>query len=196
MSKKAINTVIISDEAKSTQLLKRVFESTEYKVIFESTTLDKQLSGTWMIEPDLLIVVSRNLDASMLPQLKTINVQYPLPIVVFTKVDIDDAIAQAIEAGISSYIVDGLHENRIIPILKTAYVRFTHQQKLLKQLDELKTSLADRKIIDRAKGLVMQQRQCSEDDAYKLLRTSAMNQNMRLAALSKTIVEAAVLFNQ
>jgi response regulator NasT len=193
MSKKVINTVIISDEAKSTQLLKQVFESTVYKVIFESTHLDKQMSGAWMIEPDLLIVVSSNLDASMLPRLKAINEQCPLPIVLFTNADSD--IDQAIEAGISSYIVDGLDENRIISILKTTYVRFTHQQKLLKQLDDLKTSLADRKIIDRAKGLVMQQRQCSEDDAYKLLRTSAMKQNLRLAALSKTIVEAAVLFS-
>jgi len=148
-----------------------------------------------MIEPDLLIVVNSKLDDGILAQLKTVINQYPLPIVVFTNVEIDDAIDQAIEAGISSYIVDGLDENRIISILKTAYVRFTHQQKLLKQLDYLKTNLADRKIIDRAKGLVMQQRQCSEDDAYKLLRTSAMKQNMRLAALSKTIVEAAVLLN-
>tara|TARA_R110002049_G_scaffold144478_3_gene306740 strand:- start:4594 stop:5178 length:585 start_codon:yes stop_codon:yes gene_type:complete len=192
---KVINTVIISDEPESTQLLKQVFDSTEYKVIFESTCLDKQISGTWMIEPDLLIVVSRNLDAGILSQLKTVINQYPLPIVVFTNVDMDDAIDQAIESGISSYIVDGLHKNRIIPILKTAYVRFTHQQKLLKQVEDLKISLADRKIIDRAKGLIMQQRQCSEDDAYKLLRTSAMKQNMRLAALSKTIVEASVLFN-
>jgi len=157
--------------------------------------LGEQISGTWMIEPDLLIVVNSKLDDGILAQLKTVINQYPLPIVVFTNVEIDDAIDQAIEAGISSYIVDGLDENRIISILKTAYVRFTHQQKLLKQLDYLKTNLADRKIIDRAKGLVMQQRQCSEDDAYKLLRTSAMKQNMRLAALSKTIVEAAVLLN-
>ncbi len=195
MSKNVINTVIISDEVESTQLIKKVFESTEYKVIFESTCLDKQISGSWMIEPDLLIVVSSSLEAGILAQLKTVVNQYPLPIVVFTHVDMDDAIDQAIEAGISSYIVDGLHENRVIPILKTAHVRFNHQQKLLKQLEELKISLADRKIIDRAKGLVMQQRQCSEDDAYKLLRTSAMKQNMRLATLSKTIVEASVLFN-
>ena len=191
-----INTVIISDEPESTQLLKRVLESTEYKVIFESTRLDDQILGTWMIEPDLLIVVSTKLDTGILVQLKTVISQYPLPIVVFTQVDIDDAIDQAIEGGISSYIVDGLKESRVISILKTAYARFTHQQKLLKQLEDLKTSLADRKIIDRAKGLVMQQRQCSEDEAYKLLRSSAMKQNMRLATLSKTIVEAAVIFNQ
>jgi response regulator NasT len=195
MSKNVINTVIISDEIESIQLLKKVFESTQYKVIFESTCLDRQISGSWMTEPDLLIVVSSNLDAGILAQLKIVVNQYPLPIVVFTHVDMDDAIDQAIEAGISSYIVDGLHENRIIPILKTAHVRFTHQQKLLKQLEKLKISLADRKIIDRAKGLVMQQRQCTEDDAYKLLRTSAMKQNMRLAALSKTILEASILFN-
>lgn len=187
---KIINTVIISDDPESTLLLKSVFESTEYKIIFESAHLDKHISGTWLIDPDLLIVVKSYPDPALLRQLSTIFNQYPLPIVVFTKVVMDDAIEQAIEAGISSYIIDGLNEYRVIPILKTAIIRFLHHNKLLKQLDELKTNLADRKIIDRAKGLVMHQRQCSEDEAYKLLRSSAMKQNMRLATLSKTIVEA------
>ncbi|HEC60019.1 hypothetical protein LCGC14_0724500 [marine sediment metagenome] len=192
---KAINTIVISDQPASTLLLKKVFESTEYKIIFESSILDKQLSGSWMIEPDLLIIINRQLGSGTLEQLKTIITHYPLPIVVFSNVDTNDAIHEAIETGISSYIVNGLDEKRIINILKTASIRFNHQQQLLKQLEDLKTSLAERKIIDRAKGLVMQQRQCSEDDAYKLLRTSAMKQNLKLATLSKTIIEAAVLFN-
>lgn len=196
MSLNVINTVIISDEPVSTTMLKHVFESTEYKVVFESTRLDNQVSSKWMIEPDVLIVIKDKIDSDILTQLKIVNEQYPLPIIVFTQSDSNQLIDQVIDSGISSFIVDGLYENRIISILKTAQVRFNHQQKLLKQLDDLRTSLADRKIIDRAKGVVMQQRQCSEDEAYKLLRTSAMKQNLRLAALSQTILEAAVLFNQ
>lgn len=191
-----INTVIISDDPNSTLMLKNVLQTTEYRVIFESIRLDNQVSSKWMIEPDLLIIVKDKIDSDMLTQLKTVNEQYPLPIIVFTESDSNQLIDQVIDSGVSSFIVDGLYENRIISILKTAYVRFNHQQKLLKQLDDLKTSLADRKVIDRAKGVVMQQRQCTEDEAYKLLRTSAMKQNLRLAVLSQNILEAAVLFNQ
>jgi response regulator NasT len=196
MTLHVINTIIISDDPQLTLMLKQVLALTDYNVVFESDHLDNEMSSKWMIEPDLLIVVKDKIDRTVLTKLKTINQHYPLPIVVFTASDSNQLIDQVIDSGVSSFIVDGLYENRIISILKTAYVRFTHQQKLLKQLDDLKTSLADRKIIDRAKGLVMQQRQCTEDEAYKLLRTSAMKQNLRLAVLSQNIFEAAVLLNQ
>lgn len=196
MTLHVINTVIISDEPKSMAMLKHALALTDYKVVFESTHIDNKMSEKWMIQPDLLILIKNQIDSNVLTQLKTVNEQYPLPIVVFTTSDSSQLIDQVIDSGVSSYIVDGLHENRIISILRTAYVRFNHQQKLLKQLDDLKTSLADRKVIDRAKGLVMKQRQCTEDEAYKLLRTSAMKQNLRLATLANNIIEAAALFNQ
>lgn len=196
MTLHVLNTIIISDDLQLTLMLKQVLAMTDYKVVFESDHLDNEMSSKWMIEPDLMIVVKDKIDTNVLTKLKTINQNYPLPIVVFTASDSNQIIDQVIDSGVSSFIVDGLYENRIISILKTAYVRFIHQQKLLKQLDDLKTSLADRKIIDRAKGLVMQQRQCTEDEAYKLLRTSAMKQNLRLAVLSQNIFEAAALFNQ
>ena len=174
-------------------MFKHAFELTEYKVVFESNRLDNQAYAQWMIEPDVLVVIKNKIDVDTLTQLKTINEQYPLPIIVFTGSDSNQLIDQVIDSGISSFIVDGLHENRIIPILKTAQVRFNREQQLLKQLDVLRTNLADRKIIDRAKGIIMEQRQCSEAEAYKLLRTSAMKQNLKLATLSQTIL---VLFNQ
>ncbi len=174
-------------------MFKHAFESTEYKVIFESHRLDNQAYSKWMIEPDVLVVIKNKIDVDTLTQIKTINEQYPLPIIVFTRSDSNQLIDQVIDSGISSFIVDGLHENRIISILKTAQVRFNREQQLLKQLDNLRTNLADRKIIDRAKGIIMEQRQCSEAEAYKLLRTSAMKQNLKLATLSQTIL---VLFNQ
>jgi response regulator NasT len=74
-------------------------------------------------------------------------------------------------------------------------MRFKQNQSVQAELNNLRTTLADRKVIDRAKGMIMAQRACTEDEAYKLLRTTAMNQNIRLAALAQNIIDAAQLLD-
>lgn len=197
MSKSSINTIVISDNAESSSMLKKALASTDYIIVFESANLhQQQLSSSWLIEPDLLVVIVDDVDDSLLSQVHKIYQKYPLPIVVFTKSDSEEAIGSAIDAGISCYIVDGLYEHRVLSILKTACARYQQQEKLVKKINELTVTLAERKVIDRAKGLIMEQRQCSEAEAYKLLRTSAMNQNIRLATLAQNIIDAAVLLSK
>ncbi|MCX4188117.1 ANTAR domain-containing response regulator [Methylophaga sp. OBS4] len=192
-SSTVINTIVISEQPQTAAKLKAVLNDSDYKVIFEGSNLQQLLTLKWRVEPELIIAVMETSDSQVLSKFKVINEQFPLPIVIFTHDDRDDAIEQAIEAGVSAYIVDGFREDRVQPILRTAMARFRQYRSMQKQLQELRTSLADRKIIDRAKGLIMQQRQCSEDEAYRLLRTSAMNQNMRLAALAQNILATADL---
>jgi response regulator NasT len=188
-----INTIVISEQPDVTAKLNATLAETDYKVIFEGSTLQELLSLNWQVEPELIIAVLNTSDSQVLSKFKIINEQFPLPIVIFTHDDRDDAIEQAIQAGVSAYIVDGFREDRVLPILRTAIVRFRQYQSMQKHIKELKTSLADRKVIDRAKGLIMEQRNCSEDEAYRLLRTSAMNQNMRLAQLAQNILATASL---
>lgn len=194
MATSQINTIVISDNLTSTKLLKQALSQHDYRIIFEGSSL-KQLLASDLTDPQLIIIVLDSTDLATLEQLKIINEQYPLPIVIFTNDQRDEAIDFAINVGVSAYIVDGLHEHRILPIVRTACARFQQHQKMQDQLVELRTTLAERKIIDRAKGLIMAQRQCSEDEAYKLLRTSAMQQNMKLAALSQNIIDAASLLS-
>ena len=188
-----INTIIISDDTKSSLLLKLVLPESDYKIIFEGTLLQQLLASPDLVNPELIIVVLESTDLAILGQLKIIHEQFPMPIVIFTDDDRDEAIEHAIDVGVSAYIVDGLSKNRIVPIVRTACLRFKQHQKIQKELYELKTSLADRKIIDRAKGLIMQQRQCTEDEAYKLLRTAAMKQSLRLSVLAQNIINTAEL---
>lgn len=188
-----INTIVISEQPDVSAKLNTTLAETDYKIIFEGSTLQQLLSLNWQVEPDLIIAVLNTSDSQVLSKFKVINEQFPLPIVIFTHDDRDDAIEQAIQAGVSAYIVDGFREDRVLPILRTAIVRFRQYQSMQKHIKELKTSLADRKVIDKAKGLIMEQRNCSEDEAYRLLRTSAMNQNMRLAQLAQNILATASL---
>jgi len=188
-----INTIVISEQPLLTAKLGEALADTEYKIIFEGSTLQQLLSLKWSVEPELIIAIMDTSDNQVLSKFKVINEQFPMPIVIFTHDDRDDAIEQAIEAGVSAYIVDGFREDRVQPILRTALLRFKQYQSMKTQLKDLKTSLADRKVIDRAKGLIMEQRQCTEDEAYRLLRSSAMNQNMRLAQLAQNILATANL---
>jgi response regulator NasT len=192
-SESIINTIVISEQAEVTGRIASVLADSDYKIIFEGATLQQLLSLKWTVEPELIIAVFDASDSELLNKFKVINEQFPLPIVIFTHDDRDDAIEQAIQAGVSAYIVDGFREDRVLPILRTAMARFRQYQSMQQHIKELKTSLADRKIIDRAKGLIMEQRECSEDEAYRLLRTSAMNQNMRLAQLAQNILATANL---
>lgn len=188
-----IKTIVICEHEEVAKTLNKVLEETEYKVIFQGSNMQEILSLKWHVEPNLIIAVMESSDNQVLSKFQVINEQYPLPIVIFTHDDRDDAIEQAIQAGVSAYIVDGFKENRVQPILRTAIARFNQMQTLQNHIKELKTTLADRKIIDRAKGLIMAQRRCTEDEAYKLLRSSAMNQNMRLAQLAQNILNTANL---
>jgi response regulator NasT len=188
-----VKTILICENEEVGKTLNKVLEDTEYKIIFQGSSMQEILSLKWQEEPNLIIAVMESSDNQVLSKFQVINEQYPLPIVIFTHDDREDAIEQAIQAGVSAYIVDGFKENRVQPILRTAIARFNQMQTLQNHIKELKTTLADRKIIDRAKGLIMAQRQCTEDEAYKLLRSSAMNQNMRLAQLAQNILNTANL---
>lgn len=190
---KQINTILISEQPLVSTQLHQALKDSDYNIMFEGSTLKELLSLKLADEPELIIAVMDTSDSQILAKFKIINEQFPLPIVIFTRDDRDDAIEQAIQAGVSAYIVDGFSEARIQPILRTAMARFKQFQAMQKQVNDLKTSLADRKVIDRAKGLIMEQRKCSENEAYSLLRTSAMNQNMRLGQLAHNILATADL---
>uniref|UniRef100_UPI0035C86565 ANTAR domain-containing response regulator n=1 Tax=Palleronia sp. TaxID=1940284 RepID=UPI0035C86565 len=101
--------------------------------------------------------------------------------------------AAAIEAGLSAYVVDGLTPARVKPVLDAAIARFRMMQRMRTELAETKRALEDRKVIDRAKGLLMRARCIPEDEAYALLRKTAMDQGRRVADVAEALVTAAGL---
>jgi response regulator NasT len=117
-----------------------------------------------------------------------------VPVVIFSNDARTEKIQAAIRAGVASYVVDGFRLDRMIPILETAISRHHEFQLIKQELNLAKSDLADRKLIDRAKGLVMAQRGCSESDAYHLLRKMAMNQKKRLADVAHDILIVGEVF--
>ena len=145
---------------------------------------------------DMLIINVTEADTSMLTQIKYINDVYPVPVVIFAEKGDDDIIHTAVQAGVSAFIVDGLSEGRIKPILNVALARFTNYSKLREELAKTKESLANRKVIEKAKGLIMKQKQCTEDEAYNSLRKIAMDKNQKLSDVANSVVELSSLLIQ
>ena len=145
------------------------------------------------INPDIIIVNVEAADEEMLTQLKYINDAYPKPVVIFSENGDDKIINSAVQAGVSSFIVDGLSKKRIKPVLNVALARFKNHSTLQSELTKTKETLANRKIIEQAKGLVMKQKKCTEDEAYNALRKLAMDRNQKLNDVAKNVLEFSSL---
>ncbi len=115
------------------------------------------------------------------------------PIVMFTSDEDTSHVNEAVAAGVTAYIVDGLAPERIHPILTVALARFRHQEALLAELDSARDELQERKLIERAKGLLMQRQGLSEHEAYARLRKAAMNKGMKLGEMAQQMIEMAEL---
>jgi response regulator NasT len=113
----------------------------------------------------------------------------PRPIVLFTDDGTPSSMDAAIEAGVSAYIVAGLHAERVKPVLDVALKRFRREQRLLDELSDTRRQLADRKLIERAKGVLMARNRLTEEEAYQRLRSMAMNKKLRLAEVAQRILD-------
>jgi two-component system, response regulator / RNA-binding antiterminator len=145
------------------------------------------------LAPDVIVVDFENPNRDRLEQFFTISRSVRRPIAMF--VDRSDAasIEAAIGAGVSAYVVDGLKKERVKSILDMAIARFNAYSRLERELDQARTELADRKVIEKAKGVLMQQRGIPEEEAYALLRQTAMNEKRKLVEIARSIVTAASL---
>lgn len=141
------------------------------------------------LQPDMIIVDSESDARDVLEHIVIATRDARRPIVLFTEDDAPASMDAALEAGVSAYIVSGLQSERVKPVLDVALARFRREQKLLDELEGTRQKLAERKIVDRAKGLLMTRYQLSEDQAYQRLRSMAMNKNLKLAEIAQRLID-------
>jgi two-component system, response regulator / RNA-binding antiterminator len=138
--------------------------------------------------PDVIIIDTDSPSRDVLEHIALISASKPKPIVMFSDNRDGETIRSAVRAGVTAYIVDGLSHSRLQPILSVAVERFEAEQELRRELSETKIMLADRKIVERAKGLIMKQAGCDEETAFGHLRTLAMERGVRLAEAAATVI--------
>jgi response regulator NasT len=141
------------------------------------------------LQPDLIIVDSDSDARDVLEHVVIATRDEPRPIVLFTDDQRPASMDAAIAAGVSAYVVAGLQAERIKPVLDVALARYRREQKLLDELSDTRQKLAERKVIERAKGLLMAHHSLSEEQAYQKLRSMAMNKKMKLAEIAQRIVD-------
>lgn len=161
-------------------------------VVLERTEVSLDLLDSLpQLRPDVIVIDTNSPDRDTLENVCMISRDQPHPIVMFTDDDDTDKIEQAMRAGVTSYVVKGIAPERIKPILQVAMLRFAEHQALRQDLSQAQAQLAERKLIERAKGIVMQQKNISESAAYNLLRKMAMERNAKLADIAAQVVDLA-----
>jgi response regulator NasT len=135
-------------------------------------------------------------DPAVVQQLEQLSRECPLPVVVFTERSDSAPLRAAVKAGVSAYVVDGLEAERVEPVLQTALARFREFQTLRQERDAAVTELAERKLVERAKGILMRRRNLPENVAYTALRKMAMDRGKRLAEVAESIVTAEDMLAQ
>jgi response regulator NasT len=193
MSEKALNILVIDDDPARAALLEEALVEAGYThvVTIQSTSnLHQRIAA---LAPDMVIIDLQNPDRDTLEGMFQVTRSVKKPIAMFVDQSDGEMIKRAVEAGVSAYVVDGLKRDRVTAVVEVAVSRFESFQKITSERDEARTALADRKTIDRAKGLLMQHRKITEDEAYRLMRNAAMQHSQKMSEIASSIITAMEL---
>ncbi|TYK66308.1 ANTAR domain-containing response regulator [Colwellia echini] len=190
---KHITVLLIEERPRSSSMLKKALLDFGYQVTKHASFDDNIIEQIDLYNPSVLVLATDLPSAAMLKELAEISQLQPLPIVIFAEYDSPNVIQNAIKSGVSAYVVNEILPQRLQSIISVANERFKAVQSLRNELKEAKTQLESRKYIERAKGLIMEQKRISENDAYKKLRKMAMDQGCSLAMVAKNIIDVCQL---
>jgi response regulator NasT len=161
-------------------------------VRIEDTT--RLLARVYAIDPDVILIDLENPSRDVLEQMFQVSRAVKRPVAMFVDQSDKASIEAAVDAGVSAYIVGSLRKDRVKNILDLCISRFNAFARLQDELDRTRSALDERKVIDRAKGILMNAKNLSEDAAYALLRKTAMNENKKIAEVAQSVITAAELF--
>lgn len=190
-----MSVMLIEDNPGVSSPLKKALKDFNYKVIKYLTLEDDILIQIELCSPDFLILAIEQPSDGMLKDLSEVNNLLPLPIIIFAENDSTSVIQNAIKAGVSGYVVHEIFPQRIDSIISVAKARFKEVQALRNELKQTKTQLESRKLIERAKGYIMQMKKMNENDAYGILRKMAMDQGTPIAMVAKNIIDVHELLS-
>lgn len=192
MTKRLSIIVVEKDRERALTIVDGLREAGDYEVVViaDEFGLARNIAER---NPDLVLIDAGNPSRDAIEELALASAPLQRPVAMFVD-ESDVALTKAaIEAGVSAYVVAGLSARRIKPVLDAAIARFHLMQKMRVELAETRRALEERKVIDRAKGIVMRAKGIGEDEAYALMRKAAMDQGRKLAEVAQALVTAAEL---
>ncbi|HVI50498.1 MAG TPA: ANTAR domain-containing protein [Candidatus Sulfotelmatobacter sp.] len=189
----SLRIILVDDEPERTALLSDALKAHGYTVVAVFGTGADLPRKVAELEADVIVADLDSPDRDTLESMRQVTFDQARPVVMFAQDGNPETIRAAVEAGVSAYVVDGLKPERVRPVLDVAIARFAQFQVLRTELDKARSTLAERKLVERAKGILMKRRSCDEGTAYGLMRKMAMDQKLRLVDVANKIIEAAEL---
>lgn len=185
----APRVLLVDDDPDRAANVRTALEAAGYEVVSQLSNPLELYAAVRTWAPDVVIVDTESPSRDALEHIALISRDAPKPIVMFSADGSNDAIRDAVRAGVSAYVVDGLSPSRLQPILRVAIERFAAEQTLKAELAETKVALSERKLVDRAKGLIMKHENVDEESAFRLLRKFAMDKGIRMGDASQRMIE-------
>ena len=190
----SLNIVIVDDSPVRAAILEEGLREAGYVNVVRIEGTVKLLARIYAIDPDVILIDLENPSRDVLEQMFQVSRIVKRPVAMFVDQADSASIQASVDAGVSAYIVNGLKKERIKSILDLCISRFNAFSRLQSELEQTKSALEERKVIDRAKGILMKAKSLSEEQAYALLRKTAMNENRKIAEVAQSVVTAAELF--
>jgi response regulator NasT len=184
--------LLVDDPARAAPL-RNILESLRYRIVDELRDPAALYDAAARHQPDVIVLRTDSPGKPVLDALRSLSEAKPRPVVLFANDPSRNVIRRAVDAGVAAYVVDGWAAERVTPIIEAACARFEAYEAVKKQLAATQNKLSERKVIEKAKGIVMQQRGLTEDQAYTALRKMAMDQNLALAEVARRVLAVAHL---
>ncbi|WP_296325712.1 ANTAR domain-containing protein [Reyranella sp.] len=188
---KPLSVVLIDDNPARAEIVESGLRDAGYVLL-------ARLDGTYdlaarvsVLQPDVIVISIDNPGRDAIEDLRRTTEQQPRPIALFADRSDPATIAAGMEAGVSAYVVKGLTQDRVQPVVDVAVAHFNRYHTMREELERARLSLVERKTVDRAKGLLMEQKGIGEEAAYKLLRKLAMDQNKRIGEVAQDLLTYA-----
>ena len=185
-----VRVVIADDESIRLMSLKTQLESLGLQVIGEAANGSQAVDLIMKLKPDMAILDIKMPDMDGLEAAKTIASQYPIPVILLTAYSERTLAERAIEAGVFAYLMKPVSEEDLLPTILLARSRFQEFQDLRKGMSDLKEALETRKLVERAKGILMERRNLSEAEAFRRMQIQSQNENKKLAEIAQAIIMA------
>jgi two-component system, response regulator / RNA-binding antiterminator len=180
--------MLVDDTPARAAMLEQALTDCGFEVVCRMASAQGLMKQVAEHQPDVVIVDIESPDRDMLEHMTVLNQHLPKPVIMFAEQGDSNTIDRAIRAGVSAYVVDGLNPDRVRSIVDVAVARFREFQALRNELQQTRTRLADRQMIDKAKALLIQHRQMDEDEAYHAMRKLAMDRSQKLVDVANDIV--------
>jgi len=185
--------MLVDNESARAALLSKALEDHGYQVVARVAPGPSLLSKVAKIMPDMIVIDTDSPDRDILDSMSLLNEHNPVPVVMFADEDNETIIQEAIRSGVSGYIAKGVDKERVNSIMSVAVARFREYQALKNELRETKDELESKKVIDKAKRLLMLQKKVSEDEAYEAMRKMSMDRNIRMVDVAENIISVLEL---